>query len=100
MAQLQGTSRREKDLTQQFEEKCRELKDELDDLSYIQPDLLIKVNNDMLASCQLFENGGNYDKPEIEWYQGQLDEINAMVTTCKEQRLEKVKELEEKMSQL
>lgn len=54
----------------------------------------------MLASCQLFENGGNYDKPEIEWYQGQLDEINAMITTCKDQRLEKVKELEEQMTQL
>ena len=54
----------------------------------------------MLQSCQLFENGGNYDKPEIEWYQGQIDEINEMVTTCKNQRLEKVTEIEEQMKQL
>ena len=47
----------------------------------------------MLSSCQLFENGGNYDKAEIEWYQGQMDEINSMITTCKDQRLEKVTEL-------
>jgi len=54
----------------------------------------------MLQSCQLFENGGNYDKPEIEWYQGQIDEINEMVTTCKNQRREKVTEIEEQMKQL
>ena len=44
----------------------------------------------MLKSCQLFENGGNYDKAEIEWYQGQMDEINDMIVKCKEARLEKV----------
>ena len=54
----------------------------------------------MLASCQLFENGGNYDKPEVEWYQGQIDEINAMITTCKDQRTEKVAELVEEMNKL
>jgi len=100
LAQLQGTSRREKDATQQFEERCRELQDQLDDLSSVQTGLLIKGNNDMLASCQLFENGGNYDKPEVEWYQGQIDEINNMITTCKEQRTEKVAELVEEMNKL
>ena len=100
LAQLQGTSRREKDATQQFEERCRELRDQLDDLSSVQTGLLIKGNNDMLASCQLFENGGNYDKPEVEWYQGQIDEINAMITTCKDQRTEKVTELVEEMTKL
>lgn len=100
LAQLQGTSRREKDGSQQFEEKCRELREQLDDLSFIQPDLLVKANNDMLGSCQLFEEGGNYDKAEIEWYQKQIDEINSMVNTCKEQRLEKVGQLAEEMDRL
>ena len=77
-----------------------ELQEQMDDLSCIQPELLIKANNDMLSSCVLFENGGNYDKPEVEWYQGQIDEINEMVNTCKEQRSEKVKELLEKMQSL
>jgi|TARA_B110000305_G_C19287511_1_gene562452 golgin subfamily A member 4 len=58
----------------------------MDELSLFQPDLLIKTNNDMLQSCQLFENGGNYDKAEIDWYQGQMDEINQMITTCKDTR--------------
>ena len=93
LAQLQGTSRREKDAAQQFEEKCRELREQLDELSFLQPELLIKNNNDMLSSCQLFESGGNYDSAEIEWYQKQMDEINQMITTCKETRLEKVQEL-------
>jgi len=46
----------------------------------------------MLISCQLFENGGNYDKAEIDWYQEQMDEINKTITTCKESRQEKVQE--------
>lgn len=58
----------------------------MEELSLFQPDLLIKNNNDMLQSCQLFENGGNYDKAEIDWYQGQMDEINQMITTCKDTR--------------
>ena len=72
----------------------------MDELSYIQPDLLIKNNNDMLSSCQLFDNGGNYDTAEIEWYQGQMDEINTMITTCKDTRLERVKELISEMERL
>jgi len=47
----------------------------------------------MLGSCQLFEDGGNYDKAEIEWYQGQMNEINEMIVKRKDQRLEKVEEL-------
>ena len=54
----------------------------------------------MLASCQLFDNGGNYDTAEIEWYQKQMDEINQMVSTCKEKRLEKVNEIIEEMKRL
>ena len=42
----------------------------------------------MLKSCQLFENGGNYDGAEIQWYQTQMDEINEMITTCKTKRRE------------
>jgi len=49
----------------------------------------------MLQSWKLFENDGDYDKAEVEWYQGQIDEINQMGTTCKTQRLETVKELVE-----
>ena len=53
-----------------FQERCREFRQKLDDLSYIQPDLLIKANSDMLKNCQLFESGGNYSEDEIEWYRG------------------------------
>ena len=71
------------------------LGEKLYDLSVLSLDLLIKQNNDMIKSCQLFENGGNYDKPEVAWYQGQMDDINKMVETCKVQREEKVTELNE-----
>lgn len=59
----------------------------------MQLDLLVKANIDMINGCLLFENGGNYDQPEVEWYRGQIEEINAMITTCKTQRSEKVKEI-------
>jgi hypothetical protein len=100
LAQLQGTSRREKDSLQSFDEKCREIKDRLDDISYLQPDLLVHQNQEMLKSCQLFEAGGNYDKAEIEWYQGQMDEINDMIVKCKETRLQKVEELVQEIERL
>ena len=66
----------------------------------IQPDMLIKNNNDMLQSCQLFDNGGNYDTAEIAWYQGQMDEINTMITTCKDTRLVSVNEMVTEMERL
>jgi hypothetical protein len=54
----------------------------------------------MLKSCTLFESGGNYDKAEIEWYQGQMDEINDMIRKCKDTRLEKVEELVQEIDRL
>ena len=38
------------------------------DIGEIQPDTLIKQNDDMLKHCTLFELGGNYSVEEIEWY--------------------------------
>ena len=70
-----------------------EMTEVMDQLAVIQPDLLIKNNNDMINGCHLFENGGNYDQAEVEWYRGQIEEINQMVSTCRDQRSEKVKEL-------
>lgn len=100
LAQLQGTSRREKDAKQGFEERCRELRSRLDELSYIQPDMLVKANEDMLSQCQLFEAGGNYSQDEVAWYRGQMDEINQMITKAKEERLEKVNELAAEIERL
>ena len=100
LAQLQGTSRREKDAKQGFEERCRELRSRLDELSYIQPDMLVKANEDMLSQCQLFEAGGNYSEDEVAWYRGQMNEINEMITKAKEERLEKVNELATEIERL
>jgi len=58
-------------------------------------DLLVKQNNDMLNGCALFANGGNYAKAEVEWYRGQMNDINKLVQECKEERLTKNKEIEE-----
>ena len=54
----------------------------------------------MLNQCTLFERGGNYSQPEIEWYQNQMREINEMITKAKEERDAKMKELNNEMEKL
>jgi hypothetical protein len=48
----------------------------------------------------LFEKGGNYSSDEVEWYRGQMKEINEMIVKCKEERDEKQKEIHVKMEKL
>lgn len=38
--------------------------------------MYIKQNAEMLKSCPLFENGGNYSAEEIAWYKEQMSEID------------------------
>lgn len=40
----------------------------------------------MLDSCVLFEKRGNYSKPEVEWYRGQMKEIDDMIKKAKSDR--------------
>jgi hypothetical protein len=39
-----------------------------------------------LANCVLFEKGGNYAEAEIDWYKGQMDEIDKLIDESKEKR--------------
>ena len=66
-------------------------------MAITQPDLLVNQNNEMLVQCVLFEKGGNYSKEEIEWYRGQMKEINEMITKVREERDAKMKELNTEM---
>lgn len=100
LAQLQGVSRREKDALQTFDETTRDLREQLEDISVLQPDLLIKTNNDMVSSCILFEDGGNYDSAEVEWYRGQMEEINQMIENSKQMRIQRVREIDEQIARL
>ena len=54
----------------------------------------------MLKNCQLFEAGGNYSDEEVEWYRGQMKEIDEMIEKTKEERLEKVTELAAEIDRL
>ena len=40
----------------------------------------------MLKSCPLFDNGGNYSSDEIEWYRGQMTEIDQLFLTMIDKR--------------
>lgn len=54
----------------------------------------------MLNSCVLFENGGNYDQREVDWYREQMKEINETIEQTKKERDEKLKEVVEEMAKL
>lgn len=97
LAELQGTSRRERDSLQSFEEKITEFTDKLYDIAVAQSDSLIKLNNDMLKSCQLFDNGGNYSEQEIEWYRQQMDEINDMLQNFRKEKEQELNDVDGRM---
>lgn len=95
MAELQGTLRKEKDALGNFEDKCEEIIEKLEDLAGPSIDQLQRLNKEMLSSCILFENRGNYSQAEIDWYSEQMKEIDEMLVKAKEEREEKLKELRE-----
>jgi hypothetical protein len=41
----------------------------------------------MLKSCTLFSKGGNYSEEEIEWYHGQMTDIDNFLLEIKEKRI-------------
>lgn len=97
MAELQGMSRREKDANQIFDEQCREAKDLMKSLGEINLDALIKQNADMLDGCKLFDNGGNYDRNEVEWYREQMTKIDEIIEECKDERKLVMEQMSENM---
>ena len=54
----------------------------------------------MLNQCVLFEKGGNYSPEEIEWYRGQMKEINEMILKTKAERDARMKDLNSEMALL
>lgn len=54
----------------------------------------------MLAGCKLFEDGGNYDKNEVEWYREQMTQIDKIIEDCKEERKLVMEQMSENMAAL
>jgi hypothetical protein len=54
----------------------------------------------MLEQCLLFEKKGNYSKADVEWYRGQMAEINELVVRTKIERDARLKEIHAKMEKL
>ncbi|CAI2362107.1 unnamed protein product [Moneuplotes crassus] len=81
LAELQGTSRCERDSF----------------LAHADND--IKLNNNMLKSCVLFNKGGNYSELEIKLYEAQMEEINEMLKTFKDKKEKELEEIKGKLQQ-
>ena len=97
LAELQGISRKERDSIQVFEEKVTELCDKLHDISTGSINTLIKLNNDMLKSCQLFNQGGDYSEREIDWYKNQMSEIDEMLQNFQKEKEQEIEEINERL---
>lgn len=97
LAELQGASRKERDAIQSFEEKINEICDKLYDIAVNQTDLLVKLNNDMLKSWQLFRSGGNYSELEIDWYRKQMDVINEMLQNFRKEKEQEIANINDKL---
>ena len=93
LAELQGMSRREKDSNQIFEEKITEFNESMQDLGDVQPKTFVKQNADMLKSCPLFKDGGNYSEDEVEWYRAQMSEIDQLFSTMIENRAQHISDI-------
>lgn len=93
LAELQGMSRREKDANQIFEEKITEFNESMHDLGDVQPKTFVKQNADMLKSCPLFKDGGNYSEDEVEWYRAQMSEIDQLFQTMIENRAQHISDI-------
>lgn len=65
------------------------------DLGEIKPETHIKQNAEMLKSCPLFENGGNYSGDEVDWYRGQMNEIDGLFSSMIEKRKTHIAEINE-----
>lgn len=84
-------SRREKDASQIFAEKCQEFTDRLLDLGEFQLDNLIRLNAEMLRNCRLFGSGdGDYAEAEVAWYKEQMDEIDKLMLDAKAAKKEEL----------
>ena len=53
-------------------------------------DGLVRQNAEMLKSCVLFENNGNYATAEVEWYRGQMDDIDKLIVESKDKKKEEI----------
>jgi gas vesicle protein len=54
----------------------------------------------MLKNCPLFDNGGNYSQPEIDWYRSQMDEIDTLFSEMMEKRKEQRDDIKQQAEQL
>jgi hypothetical protein len=54
----------------------------------------------MLKSCILFERQGNYAVAEVEWYRGQMDDIDKLIIESKDTKKGEIEQILSDMEQL
>ena len=84
LAECQGLMRRSKDLELQLFQKTNELQDQAYNIYDFQCNRIVYQNYDFIDSLQLFQNGGNYDEDEVEYYRQKTSVIDKEIADIKE----------------
>ena len=84
LAECQGLMRRSKDLELQLFQNANELHNQAFHIYDFQCNRIVFQNNEFIESLQLFENGGNYDKEEVEYYRQKTLIIDKEINDLKE----------------
>ncbi|KRX00539.1 hypothetical protein PPERSA_04560 [Pseudocohnilembus persalinus] len=98
LAKLQGILNTAREHQFKFQQKIEESMQNLHALADDEVIFLLNKNEEFLRESRLFQDGGEYDIQEVEWYREMLKEINQQLEDQKEKRKLRVQELEEYMN--
>ncbi len=59
-----------------FEVTSIDLVEKLTNLAKEEVEFLLTKNREFITESKLFEEGGNYDKEEVAWYDGMMRELD------------------------
>ena len=96
IAEFQGLLRKNKDLELQLFHKGSEIIERLTELAVTEIEKIFGSGTEFVANLQLFEDGGNYDAKEVEYYQDKLKVITTELSTEQSKRKDIIEVLKKK----
>jgi len=93
LAAFQGVDMRCKKVTAAFRPLCEEDNARLETMVTVEPSKLLQSNNELLRTCRLFQESGDYDQKEIDLLKAKLDKPIKAVESSVSQRNDKIKEI-------
>ncbi|KAL4438837.1 hypothetical protein ABPG74_016557 [Tetrahymena malaccensis] len=99
LAKLQGIQNHVKENAFKFGEKIRDLEEKLTVLGNAEVEFLLQKNRAFIKESKLFEDGGEYSKDEVQWYEGMMKEIDDQLNSQKQKRNVSIAEILKHLNQ-